>query len=34
MDVGMMVIFAANGGGNIGDDHVWNEELRLARLPG
>ena len=34
MDVGMIMVFAANGWENIGDDQVWNEELRLARLPG
>ena len=32
MDVGMMMIFAAYGWENIGDDQVWDEELRLARL--
>ena len=31
MDVGMMMIFAAYGWENIGDDQVWDEELRLAR---
>src|ERR1700719_3313698 len=31
MDVGMMMIFAAYGWENIGDDQVWEEELRLAR---
>jgi alkanesulfonate monooxygenase SsuD/methylene tetrahydromethanopterin reductase-like flavin-dependent oxidoreductase (luciferase family) len=31
MDVGMMMIFAAYGWDNIGDDTVWDEELRLAR---
>ncbi len=32
MDVGMMMVFAAYGWQNIGDDQVWDEELRLARL--
>ncbi len=32
MDVGMMMIFAAYGWENIGDDQVWDEELRLARI--
>ena len=32
MDVGMMMVFAAYGWENIGDDQVWDEELRLARL--
>src|SRR6201995_4920515 len=31
MDVGMMMIFTAYGWENIGDDQVWDEELRLAR---
>lgn len=31
MDVGMMMVFAAYGWENIGDDQVWDEELRLAR---
>src|ERR1700691_1387223 len=31
MDVGMMMIFAAYGWQDIGDDQVWDEELRLAR---
>ncbi len=32
MDVGMMMIFAAYGWENIGDDQVWDEELRLAQI--
>lgn len=32
MDVGMMMIFASYGWENIGDDQVWDEEIRLARL--
>jgi alkanesulfonate monooxygenase SsuD/methylene tetrahydromethanopterin reductase-like flavin-dependent oxidoreductase (luciferase family) len=32
MDVGMMMVFASYGWQNIGDDEVWNEEIRLARL--
>jgi alkanesulfonate monooxygenase SsuD/methylene tetrahydromethanopterin reductase-like flavin-dependent oxidoreductase (luciferase family) len=32
VDVGMMMIFAAYGWENIGDDQVWDEELRLARI--
>ena len=32
MDVGMMMIFAAYGWDDIDDDHVWDEELRLARI--
>ena len=32
MDVGMMMVFAGYGWENIGDDQVWDEEIRLARL--
>src|SRR5271170_3292537 len=32
MDVGMMMVFASYGWENIGDDQVWDEEIRLARL--
>ena len=32
MDVGMMMVFASYGWENIGDDRVWDEEIRLARL--
>lgn len=32
MDVGMMMLFASYGWENIGDDQVWEEELKLARL--
>ncbi len=32
MDVGMMMVFASYGWDNIGDDRVWDEEIRLARL--
>jgi alkanesulfonate monooxygenase SsuD/methylene tetrahydromethanopterin reductase-like flavin-dependent oxidoreductase (luciferase family) len=31
MDVGLMMIFASYGWHNIGDDQVWDEDLRLAR---
>jgi hypothetical protein len=31
MDVGLMMIFASYGCENIGDDQVWDEDLRLAR---
>jgi alkanesulfonate monooxygenase SsuD/methylene tetrahydromethanopterin reductase-like flavin-dependent oxidoreductase (luciferase family) len=31
MDVGLMMIFASYGWQNIGDDQVWEEDLRLAR---
>ena len=33
MDVGMMMVFASYGWENIGDDQVWDEEIRLARSP-
>src|SRR5262244_3575076 len=32
MDLGMMMVFASYGWENVGDDQVWDEELRLARL--
>jgi alkanesulfonate monooxygenase SsuD/methylene tetrahydromethanopterin reductase-like flavin-dependent oxidoreductase (luciferase family) len=32
MDVGMMMLFASYGWDDIGDDQVWEEELKLARL--
>jgi alkanesulfonate monooxygenase SsuD/methylene tetrahydromethanopterin reductase-like flavin-dependent oxidoreductase (luciferase family) len=32
MDVGMMMLFASYGWENCGDDEVWDEEIRLARL--
>ena len=32
MDVGNMMLFASYGWENIGDDQVWDEEIRLARL--
>jgi hypothetical protein len=32
MDVGMMMVFASYGWDAIGDDQVWDEEIRLARL--
>jgi len=32
MDVGMMMIFASYGWDHIGDDQVWEEELKLARI--
>jgi alkanesulfonate monooxygenase SsuD/methylene tetrahydromethanopterin reductase-like flavin-dependent oxidoreductase (luciferase family) len=32
MDVGMMMVFTSYGWENIGDDRVWDEEIRLARL--
>ena len=32
MDLGMMMVFASYGWENIGDDQVWDEEIRLARL--
>ena len=32
MDLGMMMVFASYGWENIGDDRVWDEEIRLARL--
>src|SRR5579871_2034078 len=32
MDVGMMMVFASYGWDGIGDDRVWEEEIRLARL--
>lgn len=32
MDVGMMMVFASYGWENVGDDQVWDEEIRLARL--
>src|SRR5258708_840072 len=32
MDVGMMMVFASYGWEDIGDDQVWDEEIRLARL--
>jgi alkanesulfonate monooxygenase SsuD/methylene tetrahydromethanopterin reductase-like flavin-dependent oxidoreductase (luciferase family) len=31
MDVGLMMIFASYGWENMGDDQVWEEDLRLAR---
>ena len=31
MDVGMMMVFASYGWENIGDDQVWDEEIKLAR---
>ena len=31
MDIGLMMIFASYGWENIGDDQVWEEDLRLAR---
>ena len=31
MDVGLMMIFSSYGWENIGDDQVWDEDLRLAR---
>jgi hypothetical protein len=31
MDVGMMMVSAAHGWENIGDDQVWDEELCVAR---
>jgi alkanesulfonate monooxygenase SsuD/methylene tetrahydromethanopterin reductase-like flavin-dependent oxidoreductase (luciferase family) len=31
MDVGLMMIFASYSWDNIGDDQVWDEDLRLAR---
>lgn len=31
MDVGLMMIFASYGWENVGDDQVWDEDLRLAR---
>src|SRR5579871_5053069 len=32
LDVGMMMVFASYGWDGIGDDRVWEEEIRLARL--
>ncbi len=32
MDVGMMMVFASYGWDDIGDDRVWDEEIRLGRL--
>ncbi len=32
MDVGMMMLFASYGWENIGDDQVWEEELKLAGI--
>lgn len=32
MDVGMMMVFASYGWEGVGDDQVWDEEIRLARL--
>jgi len=32
MDVGMMMIFASYGWEHIGDDQVWEEALKLARI--
>ncbi len=32
MDVGMMMVFTGYGWQNTGDDQVWDEEIRLARL--
>jgi alkanesulfonate monooxygenase SsuD/methylene tetrahydromethanopterin reductase-like flavin-dependent oxidoreductase (luciferase family) len=32
MDAGMMMVFASYGWDNLGDDQVWDEEIRLARL--
>jgi len=32
MDVGMMMIFASYGWEDVGDDQVWDEEIRLARI--
>src|SRR5438094_10479383 len=32
MDLGMMMVFASYGWDSIGDDRVWDEEIRLARL--
>src|SRR5262249_11389812 len=32
MDLGMMMVFASYGWENTGDDQVWDEEIRLARL--
>ena len=32
MDVGMMMVFASYGWDSVGDDQVWDEEIRLARL--
>ena len=32
MDVGMMMLFASYGWEDIGDDQVWEEELKLARI--
>lgn len=32
MDVGMMMVFASYGWEKIGDDQVWDEEIRLARI--
>src|SRR5579864_4647777 len=35
MDVGLMMIFSSYGWENIGDDQVWDEDLRLAcQAPG
>ena len=32
MDVGMLLLFASYGWEHSGDDQVWGEELKLARL--
>ncbi|HEX3862636.1 MAG TPA: LLM class flavin-dependent oxidoreductase [Stellaceae bacterium] len=32
MDVGLMMVFASYGWENTGDQQVWDEEIRLARL--
>jgi hypothetical protein len=32
IDIGLMMIFASYRWENIGDDQVWDEDLRLARL--
>jgi alkanesulfonate monooxygenase SsuD/methylene tetrahydromethanopterin reductase-like flavin-dependent oxidoreductase (luciferase family) len=32
MDVDLQMVFASYGWSNVSDEHVWDEELRLARL--
>jgi hypothetical protein len=32
MDIGMIMVFASYGWENVGDDQVWDEELRRAPI--
>ena len=33
MDVGLQMVFASYGWTGVSDEQVWDEEIRLARLP-